>query len=49
MKSSKKINKNEYDPCLITQIQPQCGIEFDERIIQKGDGFETCIHVYDYP
>ncbi|WP_343118200.1 hypothetical protein, partial [Romboutsia sp. MSSM.1001216sp_RTP31141st1_F12_RTP31141_220114] len=49
MKSSKKINKNEYDPYLITQIQPQGGIKFDERIIQKGDGFETCIHVYDYP
>lgn len=43
-----KINK-EYNPYLLTQIQPQGGIKFDERIIQKGDGFETIINLYDYP
>ena len=43
-----KDNK-EYNPYLLTQIQPQGGIKFDERIIQKGDGFETIINLYDYP
>ena len=43
-----KENK-EYNPYLLTQIQPQGGIKFDERIIQKGDGFETIINLYDYP
>lgn len=42
-------NKKEYNPYLLTQIQPQGGIKFDERIIQKGDGFETIINLYDYP
>ena len=42
-------DKKEYNPYLLTQIQPQGGIKFDERIIQKGDGFETIINLYDYP
>lgn len=49
MKDTKKINKKEYDPYLLTQIQPQGGVKFEEVIIRKGDGYETCIHVYDYP
>lgn len=43
-----EFNKKEYNPYLITQIQPQGGIKFDERIIQKGDGFEAVVHLYDY-
>ncbi|MGX4601686.1 VirB4 family type IV secretion system protein [Faecalimicrobium sp. JNUCC 81] len=49
MKNTKKINKREYDPYLLTQIQPQGGVKFEEVIIRKGDGYETCVHVYDYP
>lgn len=45
----KNNSKKEYNPYLLTQIQPQGGIRFDERIIQKGDGFETIINLYDYP
>lgn len=44
-----KTNKNDYNPYLLTQIQPQGGIKFDERIIKKADGFEAVINVYDYP
>ena len=46
---NKKSKEIKYNPYLLTQIQPQGGVKFDERVIQKGDGFETCIHVYDYP
>lgn len=41
-------NKKDYNPYLITRIQPQGGIKFDERVIQKGDGFETIVHLYEY-
>lgn len=46
-------NKNnkkdkEYNPYLIKSIQPHGGIKFDERIIQKGDGYEAVVHLYDY-
>ncbi|MCR1821877.1 VirB4 family type IV secretion system protein [Terrisporobacter muris] len=49
MRKDAKCNKKEYNPYLLTEIQPQGGIKFDERIIQKGDGFETIINLYDYP
>ncbi len=42
-------NKKEYNPYLLTEIQPQGGIKFDEKIIKKGDGYEAIINVYDYP
>lgn len=42
------LNKITYNPYLLTKIQPQGGIKFDERIIQKGDGYETIVHLYDY-
>lgn len=46
-------NENEkesigYNPYLLSEVQPQGGIRFDEAYIRKGDGYETCIHVYDY-
>lgn len=44
-----KFNKKEYNPYLLREIQPQGGIRFSTRIIEKGDGFETCLHVYGYP
>ncbi|MCM3169466.1 VirB4 family type IV secretion system protein [Peribacillus frigoritolerans] len=37
-----------YNPYLVSQIQPQGGIKFEEAYVRKGDGYETCIHVYDY-
>lgn len=44
-----KFNKKEYNPYFLTEIQPQGGIKFDEKIIKKGDGYETVISVFDYP
>lgn len=38
----------KYNPKLINKIQPQGGVKFDERVIQKGDGFETVVHLYEY-
>lgn len=48
MFNKEKIEK-EYNPYLISKIQPQGGIQFEEDFIKKGDGYETCIHIYDYP
>ncbi|QQK78445.1 type IV secretion system protein VirB4 [Salicibibacter cibarius] len=38
-----------YNPYLLANIQPQGGVSFKESFIRKGDGYETCIHVYSYP
>lgn len=43
-----EFNKKEYNPYFLTQIQPSGGVKFDEKVIQKGDGFETVVHLYDY-
>lgn len=40
--------KYGYNPYLVSEIQPQGGIKFEEAYLRKGDGYETCIHVYDY-
>lgn len=45
---SKDFEDEEYNPYLLTKIQPSGGIKFDERVIQKGDGYETVLHLYDY-
>ncbi|SDZ40805.1 hypothetical protein SAMN04488156_12910 [Bacillus sp. 166amftsu] len=42
-KEKKQINKE-----LVSQIQPQGGIQFKEVYVQGGDGLQTCIHVYGY-
>lgn len=34
---------------LIEKTQPMGNIIFKENYIIKGDGYETCIHIYDYP
>lgn len=40
----------DYDPYLIEKIQPQGGITFREpAMIETGTGYETCLHIYDYP
>lgn len=44
--SSPESGKNN----VLKAIQPKGGISFrDEKIIKTGDGYECCIHVYDYP
>lgn len=49
-KTDKEIRKDKgYNPFLLAKIQPQGGVKFEESYIRKGDGFEACIHVYDYP
>lgn len=38
-----------FDPFLLSRIQPQGGITFnDERFIKTGTGYEVCLHVYKY-
>jgi len=39
----------EYNPTFLAAIQPQGGIQFKDKYIQKGDGYEACIHIWDYP
>lgn len=41
-------NTKGYNPFLVARIQPQGGIKFEESYIRKGDGYEACVHVYDY-
>lgn len=41
------MERNAY---LLEQIQPQGGITFrDVKVIQSGNGMETCIHIYEFP
>ncbi|MEG0258559.1 MAG: type IV secretion system protein VirB4 [Lysinibacillus sp.] len=44
----KKVDK-KYDPTFLAAIQPQGGVIFKDKYIQKGDGYEACIHIWDYP
>lgn len=42
--------KLAYDPYLLERIQPQGGITFrDAKYINTGSGYETCIHIYEFP
>lgn len=39
-----------YNPHLLNSIQPKGNISFShEDYVRTGDGFESCIYVYDYP
>lgn len=38
-----------YNPYLLSKIQPQGGIKFPEAYTRKGDGYETTIHIYEFP
>lgn len=40
--------KIEYNPYLLTTIQPVGGISFSDRAIIKGDGYESCIRIYSF-
>lgn len=49
-KESRKRKKLDYDPYLLERVQPQGGITFrDEKHILAGGGYETCIHIYEFP
>ncbi|MEH7142109.1 VirB4 family type IV secretion system protein [Priestia megaterium] len=41
--------KKGYNPYFVAQIQPQGGVSFKENLVRNGDGYSTCIHIYDYP
>ncbi len=41
--------KQKRDDDFLIAIQPQGGVSFKDKYIQKGDGYEACIHIYDYP
>ena len=45
------IRKKEepFDRSLISAIQPQGGLRFNESFIRVGSGYMTCIQVYGYP
>lgn len=40
--------KIEYNPYLLKTIQPVGGVSFSERAIIKGDGYESCIRIYEF-
>ncbi|MBS6502187.1 MAG: ATP-binding protein [Clostridium sp.] len=40
--------KVEYNPYFLKLIQPVGGVSFKERAIVKGDGYESCIRIYEY-
>lgn len=43
-------NKLGYNPFLIERIQPQGGISFKgSDYIRTGTGYETCLHIVDFP
>lgn len=41
--------KEEFNTYLLNKIQPVGGIKFNSRNIVKGDGYEACIRIYDFP
>ena len=43
------LRKNiEYNPFLLKTIQPVGGVSFSDRAIIKGDGYESCIRIYEF-
>lgn len=45
----KKSSSLEVDKKFLASIQPQGGVSFGDKYIKKGDGYEACVHVYEYP
>lgn len=48
-KESNHFKNSDFDLEFVSKIQPAGNIIFKENYIKKGDGFETCIEIYDYP
>lgn len=48
-KESNHFKNSDFDLDFISKIQPAGNIIFKENYIKKGDGFETCVEIYDYP
>lgn len=49
-KTPQEIKKKKgYNPYFVAQIQPQGGVSFKENLVRNGDGYSTCIHIYEYP
>ena len=48
-KESNHFKNSDFDLDFISKIQPIGNIIFKENYIKKGNGFETCIEIYDYP
>ena len=47
---NKEMVENEnFNPDFIKNTQPMGNMIFKEKYIQKGDGYETCIHIYSLP
>lgn len=40
--------KIEYNPYLLKTIQPVGGVSFSDRAVIKGDGYESCIRIYEF-
>lgn len=49
IEEEKSSKKPKLDKAFLTKIQPQGGMTFKDKYIQKGDGYEACVHVWDYP
>lgn len=48
-KSDEEIKAEKgYNPFLVSQIQPQGGINFRANYVRLGDGYMSCVHVYKY-
>jgi len=49
LKNRKLKKTSEYNADFIYDIQPSGGVSFKESFARKGDGYETCIQIYDFP
>lgn len=48
LNKEKKEVEEGYNPYLLSEIQPQGGIKFEEAYVRKGDGYEVSLHIYDF-
>lgn len=48
-KNDDKNKVDKYNHDFIYHIQPAGGVSFKESYTRKGDGYETCIQIYDFP
>src|SRR5690625_2846755 len=49
IEEEKNSKKPKLDKAILTKIQHQGCMTFKDKYIQKGDGYEACVHVWDYP